>query len=113
LRWQNGCTLLLLLGTYWNLLAIWRHTTGATLRSSWLPLLLMSFVLFCSVQWAALLWPILFEIFVPLFCLTLMLRIWLSRVNPWLALGISVVLCVTAMLSFANGPLLWVLLPFS
>lgn len=113
LRWQNAYTLLLLLGMYWNLLVIWKRTAGASLAESWLPLLLMSSLLFCAVQWALLLWPMLFEIAVPIFCYTTVLRLWSSRMNPALALALSAMLCVLAMLSFGNGPLAWLLLPFS
>lgn len=104
LRWQNGFTLLMLLGTLWNIVVIWRRTTGATISGSWFPLLLMSSTLFCAVQWQMLLWPILFEITVPLFCITLMARIWAGRMNAWAALGWTLLLCAICMLCFANGP---------
>lgn len=111
LRWQNFTTLALLFGTGWNLLVIWRRTSGATLQESWLPLFLISSLLFCAIQWQALLWPIMFEVFVPLFGFTLALRLWMSSLNHWCVLGISVVCAVAGMLSFGNGVLSWVLLP--
>lgn len=105
LRWQNAMTLVLLVGVLWNLVVLWKRTTGATLRQSWFPLLLMSSVLFCAVQWQMLLWPILFEIIVPIFCITMMLRLWASRMDPWIVLPINLLLAGFSMLSFANGPI--------
>lgn len=113
LRWQNFTTLALLFGTGWNLLAIWKRTTASTLQSSWLPLLLISSLLFCAVQWQALLWPIMFEVFVPLFCFTLALRLWMSSLNHWMVLAISAVCALAGTLSFGNGVLAWVLLPMT
>lgn len=111
LRWQNFTTLLLMLGTAWNLLVLWQRTIGTSLRASWLPLLLMSSVFFCAIQWQALLWPIMFEVFVPIFGFTLALRLWMSSLNHWWALGISAVCALAGTLSFGNGVLAWVLLP--
>jgi hypothetical protein len=113
IRWQNGFSVLLLLGTFVNLLVIWRRTGNATIRSSWLPLFLISSLLFCAVQWQPLLWAILFEIFVGIWALTLALRIWAGPQRPWLALAWSVPLCVAATLSFGNGLLSWLLIPFA
>jgi hypothetical protein len=104
LRWQNGLTLVMLLLTLWNIIVIWRRTTGKTVAGSWFPLLLMSSTLFCAVQWQMLLWPILFEITVPLFCITLMVRLWAGRMKAWTALGWTLLLCGICMLCFANGP---------
>jgi len=104
LRWQNAMTLLLLVGVMWNLIVLWKRTTGATLLQSWFPLLLMSATLFCAVQWQMLLWPILFEIIVPIFCITMMTRLWASRMDPWIVLPITLFLAACSMLSFANGP---------
>ncbi len=112
LRWQNGLTYFLMLGIFVNLLVIWRRTAGSTVRSSWPPLFLISSLVFCAVQWQSLLWPILFEIFVPLFAFTVALRLWAGPMKPWRALAWSVLLCVAAMLSFGNGPITWLLMPF-
>ena len=112
-RWQNGFTVLLLIGTYCNLLVLWRRTARCGWCAGWLPLLLMSSTLFCAVQWQPLLWPILFEIFVGVFALSLMLRLWSGTMNPWLVLFFSVLLCDAALLSFGNGPLTWLLLPLA
>ena len=111
LRWQNALTLLLMLGMLWNITVIWCRGTGRTLRDSWLPLFLMSATLFCTTQWQTLLWPILFEIMIPIWALTQMVSIWTSRMNAWTALALSVLLGAASMLCFASGLLLWVLLP--
>ncbi len=111
LRWHNIMTLVLLLGVLWNLMVIWRRSTGETLRSSWFPLLLISSVLFCAVQWQTLLWPILFEIVVPIYAFTLMLRLWTSSMNPWTALPLSLLLAGICILSFGNGPIVLLLIP--
>ena len=113
IRWQNVYTLLLLFGMLWNLVVIWRRTTGATLRESWLPLLLMSSVLFCAIQWQPIMWAILFEAYVPIFAFTVILRIGTTRMNPWVGLVCNALLCVAAMLSFGNGLITWMLAPFS
>lgn len=113
LRWQNFMTLALLLGTGWNILVIWKRTCQASVPASWLPLLLISSLLFCAIQWQALLWPIMFEVFVPIFCFTLALRLWVSSVNHWVVLAISALCAVAGTLSFGNGVLSWVLLPIT
>ena len=113
IRWQNGMTFLLLGGTLWNLMVLWRRTMGDVLRAAWLPLFLVSALLFSPIQWQALLWPILFEIFIGVFAFTLLLRLWHSRMNPWLAVCYSTLLCAAATLSFGNGPITWLLTPFA
>jgi len=111
LRWQNAYTILLLLGMGWNLVAVLRRTSGRTFEQSWLPLLLMSAALFCSIQWQGLLWPILFEAYIPVFSLTLCLRIWLSELKPWPAMACSMLAVLAGMWSFGNGIISWVLVP--
>lgn len=111
LRWQNVMTLALMLGTGWNLACLLRSSTGRTLRALALPLFLMSSLLFCAVQWQAFLWPIMFEVFVPICVFTLALRVWASSCKPWTALGISVACALLGTWSFGNGLLMWVLLP--
>lgn len=111
LRWQNGFTILLLLGSGWNLVRVLQTTTGRKLEALGLPLFLMSASLFCTIQWQGLLWPILFEAYIPLYACTVMMRFWLGKSSAWTALGISVVCCFAGSWSFATGLALWPLIP--
>lgn len=111
LRWQNAITMLVLMGTGWNLVQMLKTTTGSTVSALWLPLFLMSAMLFCAVQWQGFLWPILFEAYIPVFMLTIVLRVWLSALRPWFAFAISAVAALIGMWSFGNGPLTLVLVP--
>lgn len=110
LRWQNLTTLLLLWGTGWNLLRIFGRTTGAALRSGWIPLLAMSALLFCAIQWQAILWPICFEIFLPMFFFTLGINFWIRSQKPTRAFVISALGAIGGTVSFANGALIWPLM---
>lgn len=111
LRWQNGFTIALLLGSGWNLLHVLRLTTGKKLEALRLPLFLMSATLFCTIQWQGLLWPILFEAYIPLFACTVMMRLWLGQSGAWTALGWSLICCFAGSWSFATGLVLWPLIP--
>ena len=111
LRWQIAFTALLLLGMGWNLVVLLRRTSGLSLADLWLPLLLMSSALFCTIQWQGLLWPILFEAYIPIFCLTLSLRVWCSEMKPWAAFAISALGTMAGMWSFGNGMTAWALVP--
>ncbi len=111
LRWQNVCTLLLIAGTGWNLSRLLKDTSGRTIGDSWLPLTLISMALFSAIQWQGLLWPILFEAYIPIFAFSVTLRLWLSALKPWPALALSALAAMTGMWSFGNGIVAWALVP--
>lgn len=111
LRWQNALSLLLMVGAGWNLLVLLRRTSGQTDAALLWPAALMMAVHFCAIQWQGILWAIMFETFVPIFSLTLILRWWTGTMSPMLAAVLSGLAALAGMWSFGNGTLLLLLTP--
>jgi hypothetical protein len=110
LRWQNITTLLLVWGSAGLLVRIFLRSAGVTLRQAAFPLLLFSMLIFCAIQWQGLLWPICFEIYIPLFTLALSIYLWQAMRNPAAALILAALSAVAGTTSFASGALTWVLM---
>ena len=111
LRWQNVYTFLILIGTWWNAVRILQKTGRSSIGSLAGPMFLFSLVLFCTIQWQGLLWPILFEAYIPVFMLTIAIRVWMSEMKLVYAWIISAVCTLVAMWSFGNGILMLGLVP--
>ncbi|MGI8604003.1 MAG: hypothetical protein ACR2OZ_13575 [Verrucomicrobiales bacterium] len=107
---QNWITFGLLVFIGFNVAVLFRRT-GLRFSQRWLPMLLMSVTLFSPVLYQILLWPMMFQVVLPVASLTAALAIVGAGSWPlWVRFAGCVVCALTATLSFASGLLVWPLL---
>jgi hypothetical protein len=107
---QNWLTFGLLLLTGFNAAVLFRRS-GLDFSNRWIPMALMSVALFSPVLYQIVLWPMMFQVVIPVAGLTGALAIAGARALPlWVRFAGCACCALTAMLSFASGLLLWPLL---
>lgn len=85
----------------------WHRTIGRGALATTLPLALVSLILFTPAQHDNLLWGIQLVVYVPLLALTALLALVLSPLRLRTVLALSAVIGTCAILSYANGLLVW------
>lgn len=104
-----GITWAFLLGTAVNVFLLLRRTTGTKFAYFWPVMALVTLAIFTPVQYQIVLWPMMFQVAVPAFFLSLSFVFVLSPRPLWLRFLIGVIGAGCATLSFATGILLWLL----
>lgn len=108
-RGQNVLTCLWMTTSFCALCWLWMKRGSLTIHGGWLPLLLVSAVMFTPLQWQTLLWPVCCGTAMPLMFLMLSLCTAFLSWRWWVRCLAGAGTAILAMLSFASGFLLWVL----
>ncbi len=86
-----------------------RRTFGPGLREWWWPSFLSCLSIFSPIHYQVVLWPMMFQVILPLVGLLTMVLAFTGRSALWWRLVAGVFGALVGMLSFASGLLTWVL----
>lgn len=111
IRAQNGLSLVFLWATAGMMLWLLRRGAGPLRGGNWWLAFAMMAAMFSPIQWQTLLWAITFALFVSMACFTASVLPWFTRLGDRTAFGISFFFALLATISFANGLLVWALVP--
>lgn len=111
IRAQNALSLIFLWATAGMMLWLLRYSVGSLRGGNWWLAFAMMVAMFSPIQWQTLLWAITFALFISMAFFTASLLPWFTKIGNRAAFGFSFFFALLATISFANGLLVWGLVP--
>lgn len=113
IRAQNALSVMFLWGTAGMMLWLMRRTLGVLRGVNYWIAFAMMLALFSPIQWQTLLWAICFALFMSMALFTAAVLPWFSRLADRTAFAVSFGFALLDTVAFANGLMVWFLVPIA